>query len=29
MSDTFSTPKLPALGILEPLGDDDRDILSG
>ena len=29
MSDSFSTPKLPALGILEPLGDDDRDILSG
>jgi CRP-like cAMP-binding protein len=25
----FSTPKLPALGILEPLGDEDRDILSG
>jgi CRP-like cAMP-binding protein len=30
MSETsLSTPKLPALGILEPLGDDDRDILSG
>ncbi len=30
MSDSsFSTPKLPALGILEPLGDDDRDVLSG
>lgn len=29
MSASFSTPKLPALGILEPLGDDDRDILSG
>lgn len=30
MSDTsLTTPKLPALGILEPLGDDDRDILSG
>ncbi len=28
MSD-FSTPKLPNRGILEPLGDDDRDILSG
>lgn len=25
----FSSPKLPALGILEPLGDEDRDILSG
>ncbi len=22
-------PKLPALGILEPLGDEDRDVLSG
>lgn len=30
MSDTsLSTPQLPALGILEPLGDEDRDILSG
>jgi len=29
MSDTFSTPQLPARGILEPLGADDRDILSG
>lgn len=29
MSADFSTPKLPALGILEPLGDEDRDILSG
>jgi CRP-like cAMP-binding protein len=30
MSDSsFTTPKLPALGILAPLGDDDRDILSG
>jgi CRP/FNR family cyclic AMP-dependent transcriptional regulator len=29
MSDTFSNPKLPALGILEPIGDEDRDILSG
>lgn len=28
MSD-LSIPKLPALGILEPLGDEDRDILSG
>lgn len=26
---SLTTPKLPALGILEPLGDDDRDILSG
>ncbi|MBX7209187.1 MAG: cyclic nucleotide-binding domain-containing protein [Verrucomicrobiaceae bacterium] len=25
----LSIPKLPALGILEPLGDEDRDILSG
>ena len=30
MSDSsFTTPKLPALGILEPLGDEDRAILSG
>ena len=29
MSTDFSTPKLPALGILEPLGDEDRDVLSG
>jgi CRP-like cAMP-binding protein len=29
MSDAFSTPKLPATGILNPLGDEDRDILSG
>ena len=29
MSTNLSMPKLPALGILEPLGDDDRDILSG
>ena len=29
MSDAFSTPKLPGTGILEPLGDEDRDILSG
>lgn len=29
MSDNLSIPKLPALGILEPLGDEDRDILSG
>ena len=29
MSADFNTPKLPGLGILEPLGDDDRDILSG
>lgn len=30
MSDSsFTSPKLPALGILEPLGDDDRAILSG
>lgn len=29
MSASFSTPNLPALGILEPLGDEDRDILSG
>ncbi len=25
----LSIPKLPAKGILEPLGDEDRDILSG
>jgi len=29
MSADFSTPKLPARGILEPLGDEDRDILCG
>jgi len=29
MSTEFSSPSLPALGILEPLGDEDRDILSG
>lgn len=29
MSAELSMPKLPALGILEPLGDEDRDILSG
>jgi CRP-like cAMP-binding protein len=29
MSADFSTPQLPPIGILEPLGDDDRDILSG
>jgi len=30
MSDTsLSRPSLPALGIMEPLGDEDRDILSG
>ena len=29
MSDAFNTPKLPPTGILNPLGDDDRDILSG
>ena len=29
MSDSLSMPKLPPLGILEPLGDEDRDILSG
>ncbi len=29
MSSSFSSPKLPAQGILEPLGDEDRDILSG
>jgi CRP/FNR family transcriptional regulator, cyclic AMP receptor protein len=26
---SLNNPQLPALGILEPLGDDDRDILSG
>ncbi|MFZ2281771.1 MAG: cyclic nucleotide-binding domain-containing protein [Prosthecobacter sp.] len=26
---SLSSPKLPAQGILEPLGDEDRDILSG
>jgi CRP-like cAMP-binding protein len=29
MSNSLSTPELPALGILAPLGDDDRRILSG
>jgi CRP-like cAMP-binding protein len=29
MSADFSTPQIPALGIMEPLGDEDRDILSG
>jgi len=29
MSDTLNTPRLPGLGILQPLGDEDRDILSG
>ena len=29
MSANLSIPKLPALGILEPLGDEDRDVLSG
>lgn len=29
MSQDLSIPKLSALGILEPLGDEDRDILSG
>lgn len=29
MSSTLTTPQLPAQGILEPLGDEDRDILSG
>lgn len=29
MSADFSTPQLPPVGILEPLGDEDRDILSG
>jgi CRP-like cAMP-binding protein len=29
MSTSLSTPELPALGILAPLGDDDRRILSG
>jgi CRP-like cAMP-binding protein len=26
---TLSTPELPALGLLSPLGDDDRNLLSG
>ena len=26
---SLSSPKLPAQGILEPLGEEDRDILSG
>ena len=29
MSADFSSPELPALGILNPLGDDDRRLLSG
>ena len=29
MSTDFSTPQIPALGIMEPLGDEDLDILSG
>lgn len=29
MNDDFSSPKLPAMGIMEPLGDEDRSILSG
>lgn len=29
MSDSLKAPQLPALGILQPLGDEDRDILSG
>lgn len=29
MSTPISTPELPPLGILQPLGDDDRRILSG
>lgn len=28
MSNSFATPELPALGILTPLGDDDRRLLS-
>ncbi len=28
MSTNFSTPELPAMGILTPLGDDDRRLLS-
>ena len=28
MSSAFATPELPALGILTPLGDDDRRLLS-
>jgi CRP/FNR family transcriptional regulator, cyclic AMP receptor protein len=28
MSNTFESPELPALGILSPLGDDDRRLLS-
>ena len=28
MSDQFTTPELPAKGIIEPLGDDDRLLLS-
>jgi CRP/FNR family transcriptional regulator, cyclic AMP receptor protein len=26
---SFQTPELPALGLLQPLGDDDRRLLSG
>lgn len=29
MSSSLSTPELPPLGLLQPLGDDDRRILSG
>ena len=29
MSTDFNSPELPALGILNPLGDDDRRLLSG
>ena len=29
MSTDFNIPELPALGILQPLGDDDRRLLSG
>ena len=29
MSASFSTPELPPLGLLQPLGDDDRRLLSG
>jgi CRP-like cAMP-binding protein len=29
MSADFSSPQIPALGIMQPLGDQDRDLLSG
>jgi len=29
MSSSLTTPELPPLGLLQPLGDDDRRILSG